>query len=544
MNDARQDEARVKDSGATIHQVAPAVTLIALVTAVFIAINADWDAPPRFDGAGYAILARSLRQGTGYRAIDHPNSPEHNHFPPGYPAALALVWSAVGESAISARLFSAACTVVAAIAAYFWFRRIDPLPDPNHKPIAAWSRSSVWLGLALAVNWNWARTGSGIQSEPLFMAIGQIILLIATTSPEKGTCGRAVFLGGLLAAATLTRHVGIGLVGALLLNMKLDRKWRNAAVVLTTFLVLVLPWLLWLRSIGSSEAGPTQTALHLQDAQGIGSRLARLAGFYIQRIPDQIVGPFVEVATVFQSSPAVAFLANLWAILATSIVVLGWIQLLRFPSSRLGGLVPLVSLTILLAWPFTEAGRFLIPLIPFVLLGFAKGLSRVFQVLAMVLRPSRMTALTLIDSQWVAAILILALSLPYSIYVGLSGKARSRDAGDRGFDRACAWLVANATQPGPVLTRHPGEVFWQTGRQALDVSSSERPGTSDASADEIAAVIRRYRVAYLLIDEQRYANALPSPLSAFVQSRPGWTREVWSLTDAGETLSIHEVRAP
>jgi hypothetical protein len=37
-----------------------------------------------------------------------------------------------------------------------------------------------------------------------------------------------------------------------------------------------------------------------------------------------------------------------------------------------------------------------------------------------------------------------------------------------------------------VLTRHPGEVFWRTGRPALEVATSERPGDADADADAIA----------------------------------------------------------
>ena len=42
---------------------------------------------------------------------------------------------------------------------------------------------------------------------------------------------------------------------------------------------------------------------------------------------------------------------------------------------RLAGLVPLLTLGVLLPWPYTQAGRFLIPLIPFILLGAVEGLS-------------------------------------------------------------------------------------------------------------------------------------------------------------------------
>ena len=89
----------------------PAVSasLIAMVSALAMLGDGDFTAPARYDGAGYAVLARSLAGGTGYRAIDHPDRPRHAHFPPGYPVLLALVWSFTGPSAVAAHLVSSFC---------------------------------------------------------------------------------------------------------------------------------------------------------------------------------------------------------------------------------------------------------------------------------------------------------------------------------------------------------------------------------------------------------------------------------------------------
>ena len=67
-----------------------AACALAMVSIGTLAAGGNWTAPPRFDGAGYAVLARGLLGGQGYRAIDHPDRPLHAHFPPGYPIALAL----------------------------------------------------------------------------------------------------------------------------------------------------------------------------------------------------------------------------------------------------------------------------------------------------------------------------------------------------------------------------------------------------------------------------------------------------------------------
>ena len=83
-----------------------AACVLGMVTILGMIGHGDLSSPPRYDGAGYAVLARSLAEGRGYRAIDHPDEPLHTHFPPGYPAFLALVRTAAGPSAYASHLAS------------------------------------------------------------------------------------------------------------------------------------------------------------------------------------------------------------------------------------------------------------------------------------------------------------------------------------------------------------------------------------------------------------------------------------------------------
>src|SRR5579883_349830 len=89
--------------------------LIAAASALAACGQAVWSAPPRYDGAGYAVLARALLEGQGYRAIDHPDRPRHAHFPPGYPLLLAATWRITGISTTAARAASVLCIVGAAL---------------------------------------------------------------------------------------------------------------------------------------------------------------------------------------------------------------------------------------------------------------------------------------------------------------------------------------------------------------------------------------------------------------------------------------------
>ncbi len=501
--------------------------LIAVASALAAAASTDWTAPPRYDGAGYAVLARALLEGRGYRAIDHPNHPRHVHFPPGYPLVLAATWKITGISAVAARGVSLACTAGATLAAWCWFRRLVP------------ARAALLMAMALALNWLWVRTGAAIQSEPLYLLLGQLVILVASVPGRKpagrgwGSLIRPVALGTLVAAAILTRHVAVGLALAVLIDLALARRWREVLIITIVVLLLVAPWIAWVLS-GASE-GRSQASLAL----GGGSLPARITGqfvFYLERIPDQLTGPFVEVGTMFRHDRRLALAANLWATAATAVIALGWIRCLRRHRQRLAGLVAGCTLAVLLGWPFSEAGRLLIPLIPCLLIGAVEGLAFLGRWPQWMSR--RLSARRL---RLIASALVLAAALPYSMYATLAGKSRASTPPERDFDAACAWLAEHADRPGPVLTRHPGEVFWRTGRHALEVPTSERPGVVDADAATIARTIEAHRVAYLLIDRNRYANAPSSPLEGFVTAFPGRVRTVWGRRDDGAAFTIYEV---
>jgi hypothetical protein len=505
---------------------------VAAVSAVAILGDTNWSAPPRFDGAGYAVLARAWLSGQGYRAIDHPDRPRHTHFPPGYPLLLALTWHLAGTSTMAAHVVSALCTVGAALAAWWWFRRLMAGP------------TALVLGLALAVNWLWARTGGAIQSEPFYLLLGQLTILAAARGggPSKLGRGHSALIGMLLAACLLTRQVAIGLALAVLLDLTIQRRWRQALAVATTAAFLVAPWLAWM--VWAGPAGRTQAGLLLQGDGAWAHRLARQLLFYMQRIPDQLTGPFVEVATVFQHATdlrgrVVTIAAHIWAVSVTLAIAMGWARTLGRPRRRLAGLIPLLSLSVLLLWPFTEAGRFLVPLIPCLLIGAVEGLTGLASWYVRVreagprLRQARL--------RLVASSLVLAVSLPYSVYLLYTGRARATEASHREFDAACDWLAAHGDRPGPVLSRHPGDVFWRTGRQGLEVATAERPGDVDANDATIARTIETYKVAYLMIDQEPYAYAPPSPLARYVAEHPERVRKVWGQEGKGASVVLYEV---
>jgi hypothetical protein len=478
--------------------------LVALVAAASVGLNTDFRAPPRFDGAGHAVLAEALATGRGYREIDHPDEPRHDNFPPGYPAALAVLFRTYGRSWSAAHALSAGATVAATVAAWCWFRTMYT-PDV-----------ALALGLALAGNWTWGRTGGSIQSEPLYMLLSQCAVLATVWAGRGGGPGRGTVLGGTLAACFLTRLIGACLALAAGLELLLRKRWSAALTAGLVATLVVLPWLAWM----ATAQRKTQAEYFVEGR--FDDRVERLAVFYIQRLPDQLTGPIVEFGTVFRRSRPLRALVNAWAVVASGILTWGWARCLRSSRRRLAGLIAAVTLAVLLVWPFTEAGRFLIPLVPFALVGAVEGLAP----LALWSGCRRPRAY--------AALAVLGASIPYAVYAVAAGRAEAQRRAYRDFDAACAWIAGQKVPVGPVLTRHPGEVFWLTGRRALEPTSNE----PEASA----AAIERFGVAFLLIDEDRYARAGKNPLSRFVERYSNRVRRVWSGESGGPAITVYEVR--
>src|SRR6266699_2678187 len=68
------------------------------------------------DDAMYVILARSLATGQGFRYLNLPGSPPATHFPPGYPALLAVLWKVFPRFPANVLAFKAANALLLAIA--------------------------------------------------------------------------------------------------------------------------------------------------------------------------------------------------------------------------------------------------------------------------------------------------------------------------------------------------------------------------------------------------------------------------------------------
>ena len=271
-------------------------SLIALVATLAMAGQGSFHAPPRYDGAGYAVLAGRWRKEavTGPSII--PIAPGTPIFRPVILCFLRWCGASPGPRPPLRTLPHVLCAIGATLAAFFWFRRDLP----------AGCRAGARAGPGGQLG-SWARAATGIQSEPLYELLGQLTILAACRWRRPGR-HRSVFDPGRSSGRLLSdpasghrpgdrgdarsRAAEAAMAGGC------RRRDRNGAG---------RAWLGWLLVVGASQR--TQANMLIAGSPGLLARFVSQVAFYVQRIPDQITGPFVEIATVIHPSKDAAAVA-------------------------------------------------------------------------------------------------------------------------------------------------------------------------------------------------------------------------------------------
>ena len=228
--DAARHELRV------LPWLAAAITLIAAIVAI-----EPLPVGVFYDDAQYVILAKALATGHGYRFLNLPGAPAATHFPPGYPAFLALLWRLSPSFPENVAVFKFANAVLLAAVAALTFgfaRRRLQLP--------AWA--AFIAALAGAATIPTLVLSSAIMSEPLFLALLLPLLVWAERAVDQRHDGRsALLLGAAIGLLALVRTHGIALGAAAVLALLVRRRRRDALLAAAAMVAVLTPWALWVQ---------------------------------------------------------------------------------------------------------------------------------------------------------------------------------------------------------------------------------------------------------------------------------------------------------
>lgn len=341
-----------------------AIVLAALATvAVVLAITPHPAGVFQDDGA-YVVLAKALAQGDGYRYINLPNAPGATHFPPLYPLLLAGLWKLGPEFPANVQMFKFANALLLGIATagvfVFARRKLGMRTWPAAFAAAAACISTPLIGIARMV-----------LSEPTFLAALFPVLFLGERSAEKGGAGTALLAGLTGGTLGLLRTLGVFLVPATALVLVARRRWRDAAIVLASGAIVLMPWQLW-------------SAAH---AEALATPLAGKYGSYSSWLIDGMrEGGPSYVTTVFRENAEFTgtFLAGTFGLstapmaaryalvsVVVALAALGARQLWRKAPVTTAFLVMYV--TVVLVWPFPP-DRFYWGVWPLFVLAFGLGI--------------------------------------------------------------------------------------------------------------------------------------------------------------------------
>ncbi|HEX7978115.1 MAG TPA: hypothetical protein VF461_05895 [Gemmatimonadaceae bacterium] len=202
------------------------------------------------DDAFYVILARALATGQGYHVLNVPGHPAGTHFPPGYPALLALLSFVAPAFPASVAVFKAFNALFLAASAVLVARLLRKRLEMG----AGWC---IAVGAVTAVSMPLLILSNLVLSELFFIAFVLALLVpLERLVDEPAPAWRVILLGVAIGVCALVRTHGIVLVPAAAFVLVARRRWREAALLTGAAVVTLLPWQLWTARHGGQLPAP------------------------------------------------------------------------------------------------------------------------------------------------------------------------------------------------------------------------------------------------------------------------------------------------
>jgi len=389
-----------------------------------------------YDDGLYVALGKALAEGYGYVSLHLPGHPAAVHYPPLYPALLALLWKLWPDFPADVLLFKLADAAALGGAAWTLARHARRTALPETAALATVLLGTIAFPLLTIV---------GVRfSEPLFLLLFAGAVLTAERH-DVGTARGAV--AGLLAGlATLTRSIGLAAVVGIPWALWLRGRRRAAGAAFAVGAALAAPWWVWL-------------ARH---ADAVDPRLAANYGTYGQYLAQAGVSGLLGGLNFEALSPFPRLLLPgvptvLWyalTVLLIAVAAVGIVTLRRKVPTLLWVLVPYVAIVVV--WPYTP-DRFMWILVPWLGLFLLAGARRFWRWRA----PGRIAV----------AVLAIALAMGY-------GQREVRSLRHRGFARTARDVSApfryltrgiDTAVPADAVIGTDGEtlVYLYTGRQTV-----------------------------------------------------------------------------
>ncbi|HVP47380.1 MAG TPA: hypothetical protein VMT32_12380 [Bryobacteraceae bacterium] len=487
--------------------LAAAILLLALVPSAHLA----WVARemPHFghlhDDSIYWVSAKSLAEGRGYRILSLPGEPFQTKYPPLWPAVLAVIWRINPHFPENLKLGMAlAWLMLPAFMAFAWrWFRSEGFSLP----------ARVTMCAMIALSPTVVFFSTSLLSDLAFSAL--LVAAICGISSAERRAWTAVPAGLLGATAYLVRTAALPLLIAGPLWLALRKRYYAAALFFSAMFPAVAGWSLWTR--GHLRHATDIVSLYYIDYMGyrrfcMGWR--DLPVVIWKNLDGLFHGTTGFVMCGLRDTPMGMYLSRLLAIGA----IAGVVRL-----ARRGGMTPYHWFAagyavILLVWHFPPDERFLLPVFPLLLAGFATEgghLAGVMKKAWSCSRANRAVACGLVTGVVAAAGLGIVLDADalFCEFPGIIEQHRTVLAGKLAAFR---WIAQN-TPCGSFYAYDDVVAFLYTGRHAVSLPVLPMPfyhEDRDGILEPLRAMpafTREQHLDYLLFTATDFHRELPGP---------------------------------
>lgn len=462
-----------------------------------------------YDDAMYVILAKSLATGHGLRWLNLPGAPAATHFPPGYPAVLALLWlfmPSFPANVIAFKIANACFLAVIAVAmAVFARRRLELSPA-----------SSAALAVASTVSIPMFMFSTQVMSEPLFLAMLLPILLVAEDIAgwdASPAIGRVVALGVAVGLLALVRTQAIAVAAAVGLMLLARRRYLAGAMFGIAAIAVLVPWQLWVRAhLGSvpPTLGGNYETYFAWIGKGFRQAGPSLVGHTLAATAGETGSMFVNVAAALPDTPIrIATILTLAVFGAVGTWRL-WIQ------ARVTTVFLAAYMAMVLLWPGPPT-RFIAGVWPLIVAVLVIGALASFQWRPTVSIGRLTRVLALAGAAGVAYGYVQFTVLGFQRETWAALARHNADAARP----LILWARRNMRPDAVIATELEPMVYLYADRRAIPAANFTvrdyfRPPTSNESAEDLRAILASYRVDAVAV---MAPNSLRTALDSMAMER-------------------------
>ena len=443
------------------------------------------------DNASYYMLGKSISQGEGYVNISKVTKSPNNHYPPGYPAFISVMMLFT-DSIVAVKLLNGLFLFGALILAYLLISRLT-----ENYFIA------FIVTVLCAFNSHLLFYGSLMMSEVPYMFFSLLGIYLFTLIDFDNLKSNLKYLIGMLFSMVIAyyvRSLGVALLAGFCLHFLVNQNWKMMGITIGSMIIGGLPWFIRGQAHGGASymnqlkmINPYNPGLGEASLGDFADRFwSNFSRYITKEIPDVIFNYGPDYG-----QPAVA---TQWilGLLLLILIFIGIFQLSKYKWMLLGYL--LGTFGILMIWPDVWIGvRFIVPIIPILILGFLNGFYFLFRKIR---NQENISSAVLYAPFVIVLFLIKPLGELHD-----KAKADFPPAWKRYFEIA-EWIKTNEKEV-VVSCGKPSLFYTYAGNFTMRYKF-----TKDAS--ELIADLEKQRVDYVVID-QVYGNTFQYLLPAIRQ---------------------------